>query len=94
MKLVGKPILDVYAKEHADIRGPIKAWIDEVEIAEWKTTVDIKERYRSASFLADNVVVFNIKGNRYRLVVKVSFKIGIVKVEMLGTHAEYDEWYS
>lgn len=59
MKLVGKPILDNYATDHADLRGPIKAWIDEVEVAEWKTTVDIKEKYRSASFLADNVVVFN-----------------------------------
>lgn len=94
MKLVGKPILDLYAKGHADIRGPIKAWIDEVGIAEWKTTMDIKEKYPSASFLADNVVVFNIKGNRYRLVVKVTYKTGIVKVEKVGTHADYDEWYS
>lgn len=56
--------------------------------------MDIKNKYPAASFLADNTVIFNIKGNRYRLVVKVSYKVGVVKVEKIGTHAEYTEWYS
>jgi mRNA-degrading endonuclease HigB of HigAB toxin-antitoxin module len=60
-------------------------------VKNWKTPHDIKRRYRSADFLADNRVIFDIKGNSYRLVVKVRYQNGLVVVEWVGTHAEYDK---
>lgn len=90
MRIVGMPKLDDFAKAHGDVRGPLNAWRKEVERAEWRTTQDIRERFPSADFLAGNRVIFNIKGNHYRLVVKVRFQNGIVLIEWLGTHAEYD----
>jgi len=90
MKLVGKPIIEEFLLRHADARGPLAAWCKEVENSRWGLPQDIKDRYQSASILSDNRVIFNIKGNSYRLVVVVGYQNGIVRVEWLGTHAEYD----
>lgn len=92
MRLVGKEILAEFAKRHADIRGPLSAWILEVEEATWSGPADIKARYPSASFLSDNRVIFNIKGNAYRVETKVSYEIEVVLVRRMGTHAEYSKW--
>jgi mRNA interferase HigB len=92
MKLLGKKLLDDFARLHADVRSQIDAWIAEVEEATWQGPMDIKARFRSASFLADNRVVFNLKGNRYRLDTKVNYKNQIVLVMRIGTHAQYDTW--
>jgi mRNA interferase HigB len=90
MRILGLLLLDDFKKAHADSRGPLEAWRREVEEATWLTSQDIKQRYRSADFLADNRVIFNIKGNSYRLVVKVRYQNGMVVVEWVGTHAEYN----
>lgn len=90
MKLLGLPKLDDFKKKHADVRGPLDAWRAEVENAQWDGPQSIKTRYRSASFLAGNRVIFNIKGNNYRLVVMVQYQNGIVAIQWVGTHAEYD----
>ena len=74
----------------ADSGDPLRAWFREVKKAQWRTSVDIKSKYRSASFLAYNRVVFNIGGNKYRLVVHVNYAIGVVLIKFVGTHAEYD----
>jgi mRNA interferase HigB len=92
MRLVGKEILAQFAKEHADIRGPLNAWVVEVEEATWTGPADIKARYPNASFLSDNRVIFNIKGNTYRVDTKVSYEITVVLVKRIGTHAEYSKW--
>lgn len=73
-----------------DAEAPLKAWFKEAQTANWKMPADIKARYSTASFLADNRVVFNIAGNKYRLVVHVNYGIGVVFVKFLGTHSEYD----
>jgi mRNA interferase HigB len=91
MQLVNTPILEELKASHADARGPLDAWRAEVELATWATPQDIKDRYATASFLSGNRVIFNIKGNSYRLVVKVRFQNGIVMIEWGGTHAEYDK---
>jgi mRNA interferase HigB len=70
---------------------PLKAWFHETKIADWNSFTDIKARYRSSNFLPGNRVVFNIKGNTYRLVVHVHFNTRIVFVRFIGTHAAYDE---
>ncbi|WP_257293867.1 type II toxin-antitoxin system HigB family toxin [Endozoicomonas sp. YOMI1] len=67
------------------------AWREEARSAKWTSFHDIKERYRSANHIADKRVIFNIKGNDYRLVVQVSYRNGIVVIEWVGTHAEYDK---
>lgn len=91
MQLVGLLKLDAFKRTHADSRGPLDAWQTEVESARWNGSQEIKNRYPSASFLADNRVIFNIKGNTYRLVVKARYQNGIVLIEWIGTHAEYDK---
>lgn len=91
MRILGLPLLQRFKQSHADARGPLDAWQDEVERGQWQTSQDIKQRHRSADFLADNRVIFNVKGNRYRLVVQVRYRGGWVVVEWIGTHAEYDK---
>lgn len=91
MKLIGRELIERFATEHADTRGPLRSWIVEVETAGWRSSHDIKAQYASASFLADNVVIFNIKGNSYRLVVQVAYKTSVVVVKWVGTHAEYSK---
>ncbi len=91
MQLVGVPILEAIKRGHADVRGPLDAWRGEVEAAQWTGPQDVKDRYPSASFLADSRVIFNIKGNTYRLVVKVRYRYGIVLIEWVGTHSDYDK---
>lgn len=91
MQLLGLPILEELKRKHPDCRGQLDAWRSEVERAQWADSQEIKEKYSTASFLADNRVIFNIKGNHYRLVVKVRYQGGIVLVEWGGTHAEYNK---
>ncbi len=81
-----------FCRRHADARLWIEAWTAEVEDAKWEKTQDVKDRYSSASFLHDNLIVFNVKGNRYRMVVSVSYPNEVVLVRRIGTHREYDRW--
>ena len=89
MRIVGRDKLDEFVGAHADARSWIENWLANVEAEQWKTSQDIKRSYASASFLADNVVILNVKGNRYRLEVQIAYKTGIVVVRWSGTHAEY-----
>lgn len=91
MRILGLPMLEAFKLGHATARGPLDAWRDEVSRENWQTSQDIKRRYRSADFLDDNRVIFNIKGNTYRLVVQVRYQNGLVVVEWVGTHAEYSK---
>jgi len=77
--------------ECVDASEPLSAWYREVKRAEWKTSADIKVRFRSVSFLHDNKVVFNIWGNKYRLIVRINYGSGIVYILFIGTHKEYDK---
>lgn len=92
MKVVGLGRLEDFKQKHRDSQSQLDAWVREVSSAGWRTPQDIKARYVHASFLADNRVVFNIKGNRYRLDTKVSYATQVVVVVRIGTHAEYDSW--
>ena len=90
MKVVGRDKLHAFCALHADARGWIEHWLAEVEAAAWPTTHDIKVMYSSASFLAGNTVIFNVKGNHYRLEATVAYRTAVVVVRWVGTHAEYD----
>lgn len=92
MRLIGKDILEKYSKVHADVRSQIAAWIAEAETAEWKSFQDIKKMYPSASNIRKGRVVFNIKGNSYRLDVRIAYNTLLVQVVRIGTHEDYDSW--
>jgi mRNA interferase HigB len=92
MRLLGKPKLRSFMKDHADARSQLESWEAEVETAQWKTPLDIKKRYPKASVIGSQQMVFNICGNNYRLWVTVTYQTGIVMVREIGTHKEYDGW--
>jgi len=77
-------------RRHADARQPLQAWFREVSRANWRTPAEVKAQYRSASILQGGRVVFNIAGNKYRLVVSVRYVSYTVYVRFGGTHAQYD----
>lgn len=91
MKIVGRNKLEEFCGKHADARGWVENWLADAQEASWRTPQDIKASYSSASFLAGNAVIFNVKGNDYRLEVIVAFKTGAVVVQWIGTHTEYDQ---
>lgn len=89
MRLVGRNTLDEFIRAHADARAWTENWIADTEAAQWRTPQDIKNSYASASFLANRIIIFNVKGNRYRLEVQVAYNTGVVIVNWAGTHADY-----
>lgn len=91
MRIVSVASLKQFWETHNQAEQPLKAWIDEVKKAQWNTPQDIKDKYRSADFLSNNRVVFNIKGNDYRLIVAVAYRFKAVYIKFVGMHAEYDK---
>ena len=77
--------------ECADSKASLQSWHDEVVKAGWKTPQDVKAQYSNASICGNNRVVFNIAGNKYRLVVEMQYRAEIVWVKFVGTHARYDQ---
>jgi mRNA interferase HigB len=92
MRIIGRKVLDEFKRRHADARSQVDAWVAEVDDVEWDSPNDIKARFASASFLPNNRVVFNLKGNGYRLDVKVTYETKVVLIKRIGTHAEYNNW--
>ncbi len=92
MTLVGKKILTEFAQRHAAARDAIAAWVAEVDGAAWKSQADLKARYSTASLIKNDRVVFNLKGNHFRLDASVNYSAQLVLVRRIGTHAEYDSW--
>jgi mRNA interferase HigB len=91
MRIISRKTLKEFWEKHADAEQPLKAWFAEASAARWTSFHDIRASYRSADVLPGNRVVFDIKGNRYRLVVKIHYNTGIIFVRFVGTHAEYDK---
>lgn len=90
MRLIAlKALRDFWAK-HRDAEQPLRAWADEVRQAQWTKPADIKRQFASASILKNRRIVFNIKGNEYRLVVAVVYRFQAVYIKFVGTHAAYD----
>ncbi len=91
MRIISRKALREFWEMHPDARQPLQAWYADVRHADWKSPTDVKNVYQTASIVAGNRVVFNIKGNRYRVVVAVQYPHGIVYVRFVGTHQEYDQ---
>ncbi|AUT91533.1 MULTISPECIES: type II toxin-antitoxin system HigB family toxin [Proteus] len=92
MRIIGKEKIIAFYTKHNQAKAPLESWHDEAVRSKWKTSHDIKTKYSSASFLAKNRVIFNIKGNDFRLLVQVIYSNDMVIIEKIGTHAEYDKW--
>jgi mRNA interferase HigB len=75
---------------YADAREPVMAWYRQVKAADWATPADVKRAIRSASILKDGRVVFNLAGNKYRLVAWINYPYRVVYIRFIGTHRQYD----
>ncbi|HHH52903.1 MAG TPA: type II toxin-antitoxin system HigB family toxin [Bacteroidetes bacterium] len=91
MRIISRRTLREFWDKHKDSEEQLKAWYRENEKTSWKNINEIKAKYPSASILKDNKIVFNIKGNKYRLIVKVNFEFQISWILFIGTHADYDK---
>lgn len=90
MRIVGLEMLNEFSTTYGEARCWIANWVAETTAATWTKPQDIKERHASASFLPENVVNFNIKGNWYRLETQISHELGVVGIRWVGTHSAYD----
>lgn len=90
MRIIAVSYLRHFWEENPSAEQHLEAWIDEAKKAAWSQPAEIKEQYRSASILKNRRVVFNIKGNDYRLIVAVAYRYQAVYVKFVGTHAAYD----
>ena len=97
MIVIGTQLVERYFARHAGHRGlnaarsQYDAWLAIVDRSEWRTPEDVKRSHPKASVLKGGRVVFNIKGNDYRLVARVNYQAGVLAIRFFGTHAEYDE---
>lgn len=93
MQIVALRNLEYFLQQarYRDAAGALKAWVAEAKLAQWTCPQDVKNQYASASIIANNRVVFNIKGNDYRLIVAIAYRMQYVYVKFIGTHAEYDK---
>ncbi|HVE85330.1 MAG TPA: type II toxin-antitoxin system HigB family toxin [Myxococcales bacterium] len=92
MKIISRPKLrELWARADCrDAKQPLLSWFKEVEKAEWKGPADVRRLYGSADVVGDGRIVFNIGGNKYRLVIWVKYEIKLVLIKWVGTHEEYD----
>jgi mRNA interferase HigB len=90
MRVIGAPKLHKFWKRRRDAKAQLEAWFAEAEYAIWRSPSDIKKRYAKASIIGNNRVVFNICGNKYRLVVHIKYEFQTVLIRFIGTHVDYD----
>lgn len=90
MRVIARKTLKTFWEKHPQSRKALLVWFHEAKNAQWRSFREIKDQYPSADVLAGNRVVFNIKGNSFRLVVKIHYNTGVVFIRFVGTHAAYD----
>ncbi len=91
MRIIALRTLREFWTDHADVEAALRAWYADAKRADWKTPEDIKAVYASASILSANRVVFNLRGNNYRLIVAINYGVGIIYIRFVGTHTAYDK---
>lgn len=91
MRIIAVKTLKHYWEEYPEAAGALFSWYEEVSEAEWETPNDLKEQFGSASLVGGKRVIFNIHGNKFRLIVDIEFKFKIVFVIWFGPHARYDQ---
>ncbi len=90
MRIVSRKMLREFWEQYPDARPALETWYADVKQADWKSPADLKNIYRNISFVANNRVIFNIKGNKYRLIALVQYQYGLVYIRFVGTHQQYD----
>ncbi len=91
MRIIAKATLKKFWINHKDCEEQLKSWYNEVSKTNWNNPNELKKEYPSASILENNRIVFNIKGNNYRLIVKINYEYKIMWIRFIGTHGEYDK---
>lgn len=91
MRIISKKKLREFWINFPDAQKPLQAWYADTKLVEWESPNDIKKVYKNASIVGNGRVVFNIKGNDYRLVVAINYYYHIVYIRFIGTHKEYDK---
>lgn len=91
LRIIAKKVLRDFWTKHKECEGQLKSWYHEAHTARWKNPNEIKREFPAASFLPGNRVVFNIKGNDYRLIIKINYAYKILWIRFVGTHKAYDE---
>lgn len=91
MRIISRKTLREFWEQHPPARQALQAWYHDVKHATWKTPADIKAAYQNASIIPNSRVVFNIKGNQYRIVVATQYEYGILYIRFVGTHQAYDQ---
>jgi len=92
MRVLGEKMLTLFCESHADLKKPGHRWLAQVKSETWNNPHDVKTAFRSASILGDARVVFNLKGNSYRMLAKIDYNKQVVKIRRVGTHTEYSKW--
>jgi len=91
MVIISKSILYRYSETNPQIREPINDWYEKVNIADWNCLTDVKNDFNNVDFVGNDRFVFNIKGNKFRLVAMIHFNIRTLYIRFIGTHTEYDK---
>jgi mRNA interferase HigB len=91
LRIFAKSTLRAFWEEHPDVEQYLKTWYDTAMSSDWKTPTDVKKTYVNASILKESRIVFNIKGNSYRLVTKFNFEKQWIFIRFIGKHSEYDK---
>jgi len=91
LRVIAKKILRDFWTKDSDCEQQLKSWYNEAADATWKNPNEIKQEYPSASILEYNRIVFNIKGNNYRLIIKINYHYQMIWIRFIGTHAQYDK---
>src|ERR1017187_9378865 len=91
MRVISRKWLAELARRHPDAKPGLDAWFHEAEGADWANPAQVKQQYATASILKNGRVVFNIGGNKYRLVVRINYASRVVYIRFAGTHSEYDQ---
>ena len=89
MRVISRKKLKTFWAAHAGAKQALRAWFHEAKIAKWKSFQDVRRMYAAADVRPNNRVIFDIKGNTYRLIVKIHYNTGIVFIRFVGTHAQY-----
>ena len=92
MNIRGRRHIANFVRKHAEAKGPLESWVAIAGNQEWRHSADLKQSFGTASTISANRVVFNIKGNAYRLDAKITYEMQILLVVRVGTHDEYDHW--
>lgn len=91
MRIISKKMLVEFWIKHPDAEKPLSSWYNVVRKAHWANVNQVKDTLPYVSILSNSRIVFNIKGNTYRLIVEASFKVGLLYICWVGTHSEYDK---